>query len=56
MSEADNIVLFVTKDKNDWIEHCAKCALKRIEETTMCQKSWQDDMIKIIKKKLLMIM
>ena len=52
MSEADNIVPFVTKDKNDWIEHYAKCALKRIEETTMCQKSWQDDMIKIMKKKI----
>tara|TARA_Y100000385_G_scaffold183416_1_gene189423 strand:+ start:2303 stop:3049 length:747 start_codon:yes stop_codon:yes gene_type:complete len=53
MSKIDNIVPFVTKDKNDWIEHYAKCALKRIEETTICQKSWQDDMIKIIKKKII---
>jgi len=53
MSDADNIVPFITKDKNDWIEHYAKCALKRIEETTMCQKSWQDDMIKILKKKII---
>ena len=43
---------FVTKDKNDWIEHYAKCALKRIEETTICQKSWQDTMIKILKKEI----
>jgi hypothetical protein len=53
MSEAYNIVPFVTKDKNDWIDHYAKCALRRIEETTICQKSWQDDMIKIMKKKII---
>jgi len=53
MSEADNIVPFVNKDRKDWIEYYAKCALKRIEETTMCQKSWQDDMIKIMKKKII---
>jgi len=53
MSEANNIVPFVTKDKNDWIDHYAKCALTRIKETTMCQKSWQDDMIKIMKKKII---
>jgi hypothetical protein len=53
MSDVDNIVPFTAKDKDDWIEHYAKCALKRIEETTMCQKSWQDDMIKILKKEII---
>lgn len=53
MSDVDNIVPFTTKNKDDWIEHYAKCALKRIEETTMCQKSWQDDMIKILKKEII---
>lgn len=53
MSDVDNIVPFITKDKKDWIEHYAKCALKRVEETTMCQKSWQDDMIKILKKDII---
>jgi len=53
MSDADNIVPFITKDKTDWVEHYAKCVLKRIEETTMCQKSWQDDMIKILKKEII---
>ena len=53
MSVADNIVPFITKDKDDWIEHYAKCALKRIEEPTMCQKSWQDDMIRILKKEII---
>jgi hypothetical protein len=53
MSDADNIVPFITKDKNDWIEHYAKCALKRVEENIMCQKSWQDDMIKILKKNII---
>ena len=55
MSVADNIVPFITKDKDDWIEHYAKCALKRIEEHTMCQKSWQDDMIKIVKQESIKI-
>ena len=53
MSDVDNIVPFTAKDKDDWIEHYAKCALKRIEETSMCQKSWQDDMIKILKKEII---
>ena len=53
MNEKNNIAPFVIKDKHDWIDHYAKCALKRIEEPTMCQKSWQDDMIKIIKKQIL---
>lgn len=53
MNEVDNIVPFIAKDKDDWIEHYAKCALKRTEETTICQKSWQDDMIKILKKKII---
>tara|TARA_B100001093_G_scaffold519766_1_gene610353 strand:- start:2586 stop:3326 length:741 start_codon:yes stop_codon:yes gene_type:complete len=50
MNEVDNKSQFVTRDKNDWIEHYAKCSLKRIESTTMCQNSWQDDMVKIMKK------
>jgi len=53
MNEIDIIVPFVIKDKYVWVEHYAKCALKRIEETTICQKSWQDDMIKIMKKKII---
>tara|TARA_B110000259_G_scaffold47734_1_gene55646 strand:- start:1845 stop:2591 length:747 start_codon:yes stop_codon:yes gene_type:complete len=53
MSDVGNIVPFRAKDKDEWIEHYAKCALKRIEETTMCQKSWQDDMIKILKKDII---
>ena len=53
MSETNNIVPFVTKDKNDWIVHYAKCALKRIEEHTTCQNSWQDNMIKIMKKEII---
>lgn len=53
MNEIDNKVPFVSKDKSIWVEHYAECALKRIEETTICQKSWQDDMIKIMKKKII---
>ena len=53
MNEIDNTIPFVSKYKDIWIEHYAKCALKRIEETTTCQKSWQDDMIIIIKNKII---
>jgi len=52
LNEIDNIVPFMTKEKNDWIPHYAKCALKRIE-TPISQKSWQDDMIKIMKKEII---
>jgi len=48
-----NDLPFVSKDKSEWVDHYAKCALKRIEGTTICQKSWQDDMIKIMKKKII---
>ena len=44
---------FDIREKEVWIEHYAKCGLKRIKETTICQKSWQDDMIKIMKKKII---
>ena len=53
MSDGDNIVPFIELDKNDWIPHYANCALKRIEEPIMCQKSWQDELIKEIKKKII---
>ena len=50
MNEIDNTLPFDIKDKDDWIERYAKCALKRIEKSTTCKKSWQDDMTKIIIK------
>ena len=53
MNEVHKNVPFVSKDKDDWVEHYAKCALKRIEEITRCRKSWQDDMIKIMNKQIL---
>ena len=48
-------VPYITKDKNDWVLHYAKCALNRIEKPATCKKkkSWQDDMIKILKKKII---
>ena len=55
MNDVDNIVPLITKNKYNWKEHYAKCALKRIEEHTMCQKSWQDDMIKIVKQESIKI-
>lgn len=53
MNELDNIIPFENKDKNCWIEHYATCGLKRINNSTLCQKSWQDDMIKIMKEKII---
>ena len=51
MSEPDTNVPFVTKDKDDWIDHYAVCAYNRTKPTTKCKQSWQDDMIKKIKEK-----
>ena len=53
MNEVDNILHFEIKDKECWIEHYATCGLNRIDELIPCQKSWQDDMIKIMKKKII---
>jgi len=53
MSDVGNIVPFITKDKDGWIKHFAKSALNRVEETTMCKHSWQDDLVKHIKKRIL---
>ena len=54
MSHADNIVPFIVKDKNEfWEEHYANCALNRIKDTKRCKKSWQDVLVKIMKKKII---
>jgi hypothetical protein len=50
MNDIDNILPFRNKEKDSWIEHYAKCGLKRIDNSTSCKKSWQDDMIIIMKK------
>ena len=50
MNELHNYHSFKTIEKPDWKEHYAKCALKRIEEN---KKSWQDIMIKSVKKKII---
>jgi len=53
MNEIDNTLPFNFKEKDAWIEHYAKCGLKRIDGNTKCQKSWQDNMIKIMKKNII---
>ena len=41
---------YIKKDKNDWIDHYADCAINRINnKTEKSNKSWQDDLIKKIK-------
>lgn len=53
MSEVDdniNIAPFKIKDKDCWIMHYAKCAVNRIDGKNSTQKSWQDDMVKMMKK------
>ena len=47
MEDVDNFLPFTNK------EHYAKCSLDRIRNDSLGQKSWQDDMIKIIKKNIL---
>ena len=53
MADLDNTLPFMIKDKDAWIEHYANCGVTRIKDTTDCQKSWQDDMIKIMQKKFI---
>jgi hypothetical protein len=49
MNTINNIKPYVKKNKNDWIDHYARCSLKRIDSTSTCKYSWQDDMIQTIK-------
>ena len=53
MNDVENIKPFELKEKNDWVEHYANCALNRIENPTICQYSWQDDMMNKFKKKII---
>lgn len=51
--EDSETLVYELKDKNGWIEHYAHCGLNRISDTSSCQTSWQDEMIKIMKKKII---
>lgn len=51
MSDADNIVPYTHKDKDDWLDHIVDCGFNRIEESTSCKKSWQDEFMKKVKKR-----
>jgi len=53
MNDIEDSAPFEYKEKIYWIEHYANCALHRIDLTTKCQKSWQDDMITILKKQII---
>lgn len=50
MKDINDVLPFENKEKKSWIEHYAKSALNRIDESAQCQHSWQDDMVKIMKK------
>jgi hypothetical protein len=53
MNDVDDIAPFSEKDKGDWVRYYAECGLHRIDGTTVCQPSWQDDMVKIMKEKII---
>ena len=56
MKDINDILPFQKKDnygKYSWVEHYANCSLNRINGLYSCHNSWQDVMIKIIKKKVL---
>jgi hypothetical protein len=53
MNEINSVLPFESKDKDCWINHYANCALTRINKPILRQKSWQDDMVKIIKTKII---
>ena len=42
---------YMEKEKDAWIDHYASCALNRLE--VPCQKSWQDDMVIVLKEKII---
>lgn len=41
---------YVEKEKDDWIQHYAKCAVYRINPSNSCPYSWQDDLTRGIIK------
>ena len=53
MKDTNNVLPFESKEKMHWVEHYAQCAINRIDDTTPCRKSWQDDMVKIMEKKII---
>ena len=53
MKEVGKEDSYEKKQKDSWIQHYAKCAIKRIDPTASYQKSWQDEMMIIIKDKIL---
>ena len=53
MNDVNNIIPFVSRCKSDWINHYAESAVNRIEPTTTCKHSWQDDMVKIMIQKII---
>lgn len=50
MNDIDNILPFENKNKDCWLDHYAKCAINRINSSISCKTSWQDEMVKIMKK------
>lgn len=55
MNQVHNDSNFELKDKNGWLEHYAQCGLNRISDKNFkfIQTSWQDDMLKIMKKQII---
>jgi len=50
MKKIDEQCNYIQKDKNDWINHYADCAVNRINnKAEKSNKSWQDDLVKKIK-------
>ena len=53
LTNVSGIQDYVVKNKNYWIDHYVKCAINRIKPNTKCKHSWQDDMLKELKKKII---
>ena len=51
-SEKDDFE-YEEKNKTSWIEHYASCAMTRLEQPDKCIHSWQDDMVQIIKQRVI---
>lgn len=54
MNKIDKAIPFlINNDSEYYIEHYVKCALERIKNPKKCRQSWQDDLVILLKEKII---
>ena len=53
MSDINHPLPFSIENNSSWINEYVKSALHRIEETTVCKKTFQDDIVRLLKNQIL---